>query len=671
MQGIHLRKYGVETIINFELYEVDGVDFRTDAADAGSDCTIRKDQGADATCVNDFVDEGLSYSITITATEMEAKCITLHIIDSATKVWLDKTIEIETYGNASAQHAFDLDTASVAQSADNDTILATIEAGTPTLKYMGYYGPGVYIDSGAANENTVTGTDGIISHPVSTFAAARTIADAIGLNRYYLEGNSDITLAATHVDWEFCGVGAVADNTLNFGSQDVSRSRFCNLTLEGTQGGAARIEAIECALQDPGAGATTLHIFALRCGLVDDVEIDTSNNNVFESCFSLVAGAVTPSIIATGAAGTLELRHYSGGIELKTLSASHNVSIEGMGQVVFNADCNVNANVSIRGLFTITDNTAGMASLTQDAVVNIPKINIECDTALSDIDLDHLINASVADEVANDSIIAKLVSKDATADWSDYSWQTESFEALKDGILADILADTGELQTDDYPTSIAAIQTTVDAIKAETALIVADTNELQTDNIPGTLSTIDGIVDDILVDTAEIGSAVGASISADIAAIKAETALIVADTNELQTDDYPTSIAAIKAETALIVADTNELQTDDYPTSIATIDTVVDAIKVVTDDMAAAATTMIKGIVSWDNTNATTTVIYSSDIVEATADHFNGRLFVPTSGALVGQYTDITDYELSAGEGKFTVTALTEAPADNVTFVIL
>jgi len=40
---------------------------------------------------------------------------------------------------------------------------------------------------------------------------------------------------------------------------------------------------------------------------------------------------------------------------------------------------------------------------------------------------------------------------------------------------------------------------------------------------------------------------------------------ILADTNELQTDDYPTSIAAIKAETALIVADTDELQTDDVP----------------------------------------------------------------------------------------------------------
>ena len=297
------------------------------------------------------------------------------------KITAGRTLGIEADGDLTKVNTLDGHTP---QTADNNTKLNTLLTGTPMLKYMGYYGPGVYIDSGAANENTVTGTDGTIGNPVSTFAAARTIADAIGLNRYYFEGNSDITLGATHVDWEFCGVGAVADNILNFGSQDVSRSRFCNLTLEGVQAGAGRIEAIECALQDQaGAGATTLHIFALRCGIVDEIEIDTSNNNVFESCYSLVAGDMTPSIIATGAAGTLEIRHYSGGIELQTLSASHNVSIEGMGQVIFNADCNVNANVSIRGLFTITDNTAGMASLTQDAVVNMLKINAEMVDALT------------------------------------------------------------------------------------------------------------------------------------------------------------------------------------------------------------------------------------------------------------------------------------------------
>jgi len=89
------------------------------------------------------------------------------------------------------------------------------------------------------------------------------------------------------------------------------------------------------------------------------------------------------------------------------------------------------------------------------------------------------------------------------------------------------------------------------------------------------------------------------------------------------------------------------------------------------DKLEASAETIVTGTVSHDNTAASTTVFYSDDITEATADHFNGRIVIFTSGALQYQATDITDYALVAGEGQFTVTALTEAPADNVTFVIV
>lgn len=56
---------------------------------------------------------------------------------------------------------------------------------------------------------------------------------------------------------------------------------------------------------------------------------------------------------------------------------------------------------------------------------------------------------------------------------------------------------------------------------------------------------------------------------------------------------------------------------------------------------------------------------------ETTADHYNGRLILFTSGALLGQMTDITDFELANSKEKFTYTALTEAPADGVRYVIL
>jgi hypothetical protein len=111
MQGVHLRKYGVQTTIDFELYEVDGVDLRTDWVPAAADCEVMKDGGASTQCTNTATDEGSTYSIVLTATEMQAARIVLKVVDAATKVFLDKVIIIETYGNASAQHAFDLDDA--------------------------------------------------------------------------------------------------------------------------------------------------------------------------------------------------------------------------------------------------------------------------------------------------------------------------------------------------------------------------------------------------------------------------------------------------------------------------------------------------------------------------------------------------------------------------------
>lgn len=111
-QGPYLRKYGVQTTINFQLFEADGVDFRVDAAHATGDTVIMKDEGAEANTSNGFTDEGTGYSIVLTATEMQAARIVVYVVDqTATKVWLDTAIIVETYGNASAMHAFDLDTA--------------------------------------------------------------------------------------------------------------------------------------------------------------------------------------------------------------------------------------------------------------------------------------------------------------------------------------------------------------------------------------------------------------------------------------------------------------------------------------------------------------------------------------------------------------------------------
>jgi len=87
-----------------------------------------------------------------------------------------------------------------------------------------------------------------------------------------------------------------------------------------------------------------------------------------------------------------------------------------------------------------------------------------------------------------------------------------------------------------------------------------------------------------------------------------------------------------------------------------------------------------EGIIIGESDNATFTAtnaimealtLSPNTTEEASADHFNGRLILFTTGALLGQMTDITDYELANSKTKLTYTAVTEVVPDNTRFVIL
>jgi hypothetical protein len=142
--------------------------------------------------------------------------------------------------------------------------------------------------------------------------------------------------------------------------------------------------------------------------------------------------------------------------------------------------------------------------------------------------------------------------------------------------------------------------------------------------------------------------------------------------------DIAADIIAVKAETATIVADTNELQTDDIPGTLSTIagylDTEIAAIKVVTDALTAAGASKLAAALLGIETGAAeagtlSTTQMTTDLGEATADHYIGAVIVWTSGVLLKQRTDITDYD--GANGLLTFTAVTEAPSAGDTFVIL
>ncbi|MCK5235671.1 MAG: hypothetical protein KAR06_01700 [Deltaproteobacteria bacterium] len=98
------------------------------------------------------------------------------------------------------------------------------------------------------------------------------------------------------------------------------------------------------------------------------------------------------------------------------------------------------------------------------------------------------------------------------------------------------------------------------------------------------------------------------------------------------------------------------------------------AIKAVTDALTAAAAAKLATSAGTIVTGAAeagtlSTTQMTTDLTEATDDHYNGRIIIWTSGVLQNQATDITDY--SGATGLLTFTAVTEAPSAADSFLII
>lgn len=112
-----LRKYNTATHIYIPIVKRAVVDFAVGAdwTPAAGDVKISKDGGAAANVTNlptaIAMGNTAYWDFSMTATEMQAAKIVVTVADSATKAVEDQSFLIATYGNASAEHAVDLDDA--------------------------------------------------------------------------------------------------------------------------------------------------------------------------------------------------------------------------------------------------------------------------------------------------------------------------------------------------------------------------------------------------------------------------------------------------------------------------------------------------------------------------------------------------------------------------------
>lgn len=118
-----LSKYGVARHIYIPIVKRAVIDFAVSAdwTPGAGDVKISKDGGAFANVTNlptaiASANTGAVWDFSLTATEMQAAQVVVVISDAATKTIEDQSFIIETYGNASAQHAMDFGTATIVAS---------------------------------------------------------------------------------------------------------------------------------------------------------------------------------------------------------------------------------------------------------------------------------------------------------------------------------------------------------------------------------------------------------------------------------------------------------------------------------------------------------------------------------------------------------------------------
>jgi len=202
--------------------------------------------------------------------------------------------------------------------------------------------------------------------------------------------------------------------------------------------------------------------------------------------------------------------------------------------------------------------------------------------------------------------------------------------------------------------------TDIDSILSDSTIIASDLLLVASD-ASSVLSDTTIIASDLLLVASDVSSTLS-----DTTIIASD--VVVLDTNLTTVDDFlDTEMSDTLSRVTLVQAQ--------LPTTLSAgrIRADMEAVNASTTAAVAIALSGAQIIVGTvDNDEApTTTTFEADDITEATADHFNGRIVIFTTGILVGQATDITDYALNGSNGKFTVTALTEAPGNDDTFVIL
>ena len=237
---------------------------------------------------------------------------------------------------------------------------------------------------------------------------------------------------------------------------------------------------------------------------------------------------------------------------------------------------------------------------------------------------------------------------------------TDSFDEITSNLVI-IASDTAAIESEliVVHSETTALQADHVVIRSDLVISNSDTTaiHLQSTAIESELIIVHSettvIASDVIVITSDT-----TAIESELIIVHSETTVIASDVIVITSDT-----TAIESELIVVHSDTTAIHSD---TTIIHSDTIV-----ISSDTTVIETqvgVMHSGLVAGACEGTPSTTVIQTNLAEATDDHYIGRIVVFTSGAGLGQASDITDY--TGATGTITVTALTTAPSAADTFVI-
>lgn len=222
-----LRKYAAGSVIYFPLIDAGAADFEaTPVGFVAGDCQISKDGGGFGNTTNLPAHLGLGiYSLTLTAAELTAAKALIVIKDQTVpKAWEDQAINVETYGHASAEHAFDLDSATVVAGTVSDKTLYTLTTADKAdiadriwdEARAGHVGAGSFGQGQASVQGAVTGSVASVSGNVDGNVSGNvvgTLGDLTATAKASVQTEVDAALASINLDNFMTQPSTVSDAT--------------------------------------------------------------------------------------------------------------------------------------------------------------------------------------------------------------------------------------------------------------------------------------------------------------------------------------------------------------------------------------------------------------------------------------------------------------------------